>query len=366
MMTARKSAAAIICMMWICPCAYAQGLEWTREESVRLSDVVATGEYGQITSVWIEQDGDVVYEAYFEGMDADTFHNMRSAGKTITGMLAGTAIDDGYFASVDIKVAPYFSDLRPFGNDDPRKDGISLEDLLTMSGPLECDDWNSFSRGHEERMYLVEDWSSFYWNLPVKNRPSWEIPESDGGFGRLFVYCTAGVQLVGETIERAVGTSVPEYAASRVFGPIGIENPKWNFASTGQAHLGGGIELTTRDWAKVARLYLNRGRAGERQVISESWINASLSDHVRIDDSTNYGYLWWRPEYFVDGKRFSANMMSGSGGNRVYVLPEFGIVVVLTKNDFRDRDAHPKSDRFFAEQIVQRLNSGSNASLGDR
>jgi hypothetical protein len=47
--------------------------------------------------------------------------------------------------------------------------------------------------------------------------------------------------------------------------------------------------------------------------------------------------------------------MSGSGGNRVWVLPEFGVVAVLSKNDFRDPEAHPKSDRFFTEAIVEKL-----------
>jgi len=353
----RISVAAAICyILWAGTSASAERFEWTNEDAVQLANAVSSGMYGKITSVWIEQDGEVIYEGYFQGTDADTYHNTRSAGKTITGMLVGTAIDDRLIDSVDVKAASFFADLRPFENGDPRKDDISLEDLLTMSGPLECDDWNSFSRGNEERMYLVEDWSSFYWNLPIKNRPSWEIPESDGGFARLFKYCTAAVQLIGEIVERAVGTSIPDYAADRLLGPIGIQNPKWNFASSGKAHLGGGLELTTADWAKAGRLYVNRGRIGGRQVVSESWIDASLKDHAQIDENTNYGYLWWRPKYAVAGEYFKANMMSGSGGNRMYVLPEFGVVVVLTKNDFRDRDAHSKSDSFFADEIVERLN----------
>jgi CubicO group peptidase (beta-lactamase class C family) len=138
-------------------------------------------------------------------------------------MLLGAAIDDGLVTGVDAQAADFFEDLRPFANDDPRKNAITIEDLLTMSSGLECDDWNSFSRGNEERMYLVEDWSNFFWDLPIKNRPSWEIPDDDGGFGRLFAYCTAGAQLVGEIVERATGESAPEYAAHRVFAPIGIK-----------------------------------------------------------------------------------------------------------------------------------------------
>ena len=355
MTMARISIVVAFHILCTCTSANAQSLEWSKDDAQRLSDAVSSGKYGRLTSVWIEQDGEVLYEEYFHETDSETFHNMRSAGKTITGMLVGTAIDDGLIEGVHSKAASFFDDLRPFENGDQRKEDITLEDLLTMSGPLECDDWNSFSRGNEERMYLVEDWSSFFWNLPIKNRPSWEIPQDDGGFDRLFSYCTAGIQLIGEIVERAVDATVPDYAASRLFEPIGIKDPKWNTALTGQAHLGGGLELATADWARAGRLYVNRGRMGGAQIVSESWIDASFADYVKIDDKTNYGYLWWRPQYEVFGEHYAGNMMSGSGGNRVYVLAEFGIVVVLTKSDFQDREAHAKSDDFFITEIVGRL-----------
>ena len=341
-------------VFWACS-ANAQSFDWSDADAQRLSETVSSGQYGRITSLWIEQNGVVIYEGYFNEADRDTLHNMRSAGKTVTGLLVGIAIDNGLVDGVDIKVASFFDDLRPFENRDPRKEDITLEDLLTMSGPLECDDWNSFSRGNEERMYLVEDWSAFFFNLPIKNRPSWEIPDDDGGFGRIFAYCTAGAQLLGEIVERAADETAAVYASRQLFGPIGITNPKWNYASSGKAHLGGGLELITADWARVARLYVNRGRVGTEQIISESWLDASMADHVQIDEVTNYGYLWWRPRYEVGGATYAANAMSGSGGNRVYVLPEFQMAIVLTKSDFRDGEAHKKSDRLFIDEIAARL-----------
>jgi len=341
-------------VLWACS-ANAQSFDWSDSDAQQLSETVSSGQYGRITSLWIEQNGVVIYEDYFNEAEQDTLHNMRSAGKTVTGLLVGIAIDNGLIDGVDTKAATFFDDLRPFENRDRRKEDITLEDLLTMSGPLECDDWNSFSRGNEERMYLVEDWSAFFFNLPIKNRPSWEIPDDDGGFGRIFTYCTAGAQLLGEIVERATDETAAVYAFRQLFSPIGITNPKWNYASSGKAHLGGGLELTTADWARVARLYVNRGRVGTEQIISESWLDASMADHVQIDEVTNYGYLWWRPRYEVGGVTYAANAMSGSGGNRVYVLPEFQMVVVLTKSDFRDGEAHEKSDRLFIDEIAARL-----------
>jgi CubicO group peptidase (beta-lactamase class C family) len=342
------------CVLWACS-ANAQSFDWSESDAQQLSEKVSSGQYGRITSLWMEKNGVVIYEDYFNEAGQDTLHNMRSAGKTVTGLLVGIAIDNELIDGVATKASSFFDDLRPFENSDRRKEDITLEDLLTMSGPLECDDWNSFSRGNEERMYLVEDWSAFFFNLPIKNRPSWEIPDDDGGFGRIFTYCTAGAQLLGEIVERAADETAAEYASRQLFNPIGITNPKWNYASSGKTHLGGGLELTTADWARVARLCVNRGRIGTEQVVSESWLDASMADHVQVDEVTNYGYLWWRPRYEVGGVTYVASAMSGSGGNRVYVLPEFQMVVVLTKSDFRDGDAHGKSDRLFTDEIAARL-----------
>lgn len=351
----RLTLGAVGSALLVCTSGFAQDFDWQEGDAQRLTDIIMADTYGRVSSLWIEQNGQVIYEHYFDETDANTLHNTRSAGKSVTSALVGAAIDDGLIESVDAKAATFFDDLRPFANTDHRKEEITLRDLLTMSGPLECDDWNSFSRGNEERMYLVEDWSAFYWNLPIKNRPSWEIPDDDGGFGRTFTYCTAGVQLLGEIVERAAGESAPRYAARRLFAPLGVTNLKWNYASSGKAHLGGGLELTTAGWARLARLYVERGRAGTEQVISEAWIESSLADHVRIDEETNYGFLWWRYRYEVDGTSYTANAMSGSGGNRVYALPEFGVVVVITKSDFRDRAAHEKTDQLFTDEIASRL-----------
>ena len=42
----------------------------------------------------------------------------------------------------DARVLSYFPEKGPVQNPDPRKDAITVEDLLTMSSVLECNDWN--------------------------------------------------------------------------------------------------------------------------------------------------------------------------------------------------------------------------------
>ena len=128
-----------------------------------MESAIRSGAFVKITSVTLARHGRLVYEAYFDDAGKDGLRNTRSATKTVTSMLVGVAIDQGLLSGVDAPVAPFFPEKQPTQHPDPRKERITVEDFLTMSSILECDDFNSFSRGHEERMYLLEDWIQFAW-----------------------------------------------------------------------------------------------------------------------------------------------------------------------------------------------------------
>ena len=125
------------------------------EVLVQMQKAIAAGEFKSITSVVIARHRKIIYEDYFDREGVEGLRNTRSATKTVTGTLIGLAVDRHFIADANAYVADYFRDKEPFQNPDPRKNKITIEDLLTMSSILECDDENSFSRGNEERMYPV-------------------------------------------------------------------------------------------------------------------------------------------------------------------------------------------------------------------
>ena len=321
---------------------------------------IKKGDFKQITSVLISQDGKLVHEAYFDNDGAEGLRNTRSVGKSITDMLVGISIDQGKL-KLDAPVFGYFPEKHPVRYPDPRKEKITVEDFLTMSSLLECDDQNQFSRGNEEAMYLLEDWTQFALDLPVRGFADWVTKPQDSPYGRSFSYCTAGPTMLGPVLEKATGEKTDQFAARTLFSPLGITKVKWQYTPAGPAMTGGGIGLRSRDLLKLGELYLNDGQWNGKRVISAGWVKQSLSPHAKVDDDTEYGYLWWLKNFKQDGTTYSTAMMSGSGGNKVVLIPEQRAVVVITTTNFQVRQPHAISEKLLTDYVFKALSRSPQA-----
>jgi CubicO group peptidase (beta-lactamase class C family) len=334
---------------WPTSSAASAGLDAARLQA--LESAVASGELKKIGSVLVARHGKLVYEAYFDG-DAATLRDVRSASKTVTSMLVGIAIDKKQLTGVQAAILPYFPDKQPLQHPDPRKQKVTVEDFLTMSSLLECDDWNNYSRGNEERMYIMEDWVKFTLDLPIKGFAPWVTKPQDSPYGRSFSYCTAGVTTLGAVIERATKEKLADFAQANLFAPLGIENAHWAYSSLGLVLGGGGLRLSSRDYLKLAQMYLDGGTWNGKRVVSPQWVTTSLQPHVEVDDKTRYGYLWWLRTFPVAGQPAPAQLMQGNGGNKVAIFPELDMVVVITSTNYNTRGMHEQSDKILTDYVL--------------
>ncbi|QWX84843.1 serine hydrolase [Cellulophaga sp. HaHaR_3_176] len=320
----------------------------------KMDSLITKGHFKEISSVVIAHNGKVIFENYYNDNNSDTKHNTRSATKTITGTLIGSLIKDGSLKSVNEKASKY-SKVKDLQNSDSRKDEITIEDLLTMSSILECDDWDQNSRGQEEKMYIIEDWVKFYWDLPIKGFPEWKTKPKDTKYGRSFSYCTAGVVVLGDIINSVSG-SLENYADKALFSKLGITDYHWQITPTGLPMTGGGLGLKSRDFLKLGQLYLNSGKWNNEQIISTDFIKQSTTAHSEVGMfDYEYGYLWWLSEFGKENKE-KAYFMSGTGGNKIAVFPDLDLVVVLTSTYFNGgMESHNQTTKLLDEYIVPEI-----------
>ncbi|MFL1896081.1 serine hydrolase domain-containing protein [Aquimarina sp. 2-A2] len=316
---------------------------------ITMDSLIKDNTFKKITSVVISYNNKIVFENYYNDANKETKHNTRSATKSITGTLIGCLIQQNKITS-EKDFAKKYSSIQNYRNPHTLKDSITIEDLLTMSSIVECDDWNQWSRGNEERMYLIEDWVQFFWDLPVRGFPEWVPRPENSPYGRSFSYCTAGTVALGDIINNVTG-SLKTFAEENLFRPLDITDYHWQITPTGLPMTGGGLGLKSRDLIKIGKLYLRDGQWNGNQIISTDWITKSTTPKSRITmgNGFDYGYLWWISS-FNDEKAF---YMTGTGGNKIAVFPDLELVVVLTSSYFNGgMESHNQTEKLLSDYIV--------------
>jgi CubicO group peptidase (beta-lactamase class C family) len=171
-------------------------------------------------------------------------------------------------------------------------------------------------------------------------------------YGRFFSYCTGGVFTLSEVLQKATGMRTDRYAKEKLFGPLGITDVQWVYSPLNIPQTGGGLRLTSRELLKIAQLYANGGNWQGTRIVEESWVRASTQAHARIDEETEYGYLWWLKSFKSGGKNSPAYLMNGNGGNKVAVFPALDLAVVITSTNFNTRGMHEQTDKLLTDYIL--------------
>ncbi len=333
---------------------------WEGDPGEAIASAIEAEEYRGIVAVIAAQGGAVRYEAYFGEGAPERQHDIRSASKSITSLLFGIAVDRGAIESVDARVLSAWPERR-FANPDPRKAAMTAEDLLTMSSILECNDWNQFSRGNEERMYIVEDWLGFVLDLPVRGIPPWEALPETSRYGRNFSYCTGGSFVLGAMVEKKTGMELEDFARERLFDPLSVGEVTWPISPLGVAQGGGGLRITARDLLRIGQLLLDEGKVGDEQIVSSEWLEASVAPRAEVDGQpgVTYGYQWWRFPFTVEDREIIAIAAAGNGGNYLFVVPELEFTAVVQSSAYNTSYMHRQSQEILSRHLLPAASSDS-------
>jgi CubicO group peptidase (beta-lactamase class C family) len=223
----------------------------------------------------------------------------------------------------------------------PNARRTTLEQLLTMTGGFAAE-----GSAAEAALIRADDWVA----------AALRSAEPPGEFA----YSNAGAHLLSAVLVDATGTSVLDYARSRLFDPLGIPSRPaaeplagplvagrgWNRYEGAEfgwpvdrqrRHLGASLlRLRPHDMLRIGQLYLDDGRREGRQVLPADWVAAATSRQVHTGGSgqgEGYGYLWWTEE--LGGHE--AAIAYGYGGQVIALVPELRAVVVVSTELHLDR-----------------------------
>jgi CubicO group peptidase (beta-lactamase class C family) len=121
----------------------------------------------------------------------------------------------------------------------------------------------------------------------------------------------------------------------------------------GTAATGGGLKLRSRDLLKLGQLYLNNGDWHGKRIVSEEWVKASTTPRASVGhNDMEYGYLWWLGKFGPDSGKVPVYMMSGNGGNKICVIPQLDMVVVLTSTLYGSYKGHVQTDTILSDYVI--------------
>lgn len=282
-----------------------------------------------VQSLLIARHGRLVLDEYFNGYDADRPHDVRSAGKSVTTLLAGRAIEDGAAFSPDTRVAAILANYLPFDNDDSRKEAITVGNLMSMSAGYACDDNDDASPGNEDRMQsqtAQPDWYRYTLNLPMLFSP-----------GTRALYCSAGINLVGAIVAKETKQRLTGFFNEKFGGPMQFRRyGMWLMPPpVEQAYMAGGDRFLPRDFLKFGQLFLNGGRWNGRPIVDPAWLRLIATKQSYVEDGGgDYGYGWHLAAYSYRGKTVRAINAGGNGGQLLYVFPDLDLTLMITAANY--------------------------------
>ncbi|MBE0688754.1 MAG: serine hydrolase [Anaerolineae bacterium] len=268
-----------------------------------------------LRSVSIVRHGCIAYERYFGGADADTLFNGFSVTKSVTGTLIGMAIDEGYIASVNDPIGDYLT----LPEDDPHRQ-ITIAYLLKMLSGIDWDESSAADIGG--MLEATRDEVAYILGLPLTQRP-----------GTHWNYSTADSHLLSALLTAAVGESTYDYAAMRLFEPLGIHGIHWESDSSGINFGGTQLFWRARDMLKFGQLYLQGGVWDGETLIAPDWV-AYVTRPQLADPSIyelSYAAHWW---HALIGDYPPMHAAVGYGGQFIFVAPEQDVVIVITANSY--------------------------------
>lgn len=286
-----------------------------------------------VTALVILRDGRLTHESYYLGSGAEDLRISWSMAKSVLSALFGTVVAEGKIPDLDAQVVEYVPALKGSAYD-----GASIRDVLTMSSGVGFNedymDFNSDINRMGRVLALGGSMDGFAASLHMRATPP----------GSHMHYVSIDTHVLGMVIRGATGRDPVDLMEERIIRPMGLEaSPEMLTDGEGTGFVLGGLNLRTRDYARIGQMFLQQGFWNGRQIVPADWVAASTAHQAA--DGAGYGFQWWVPK---DNALFGNDFMAqGIYGQFIYVNPAAQVVIAVNSAD-RGFDASGITDENLA------------------
>jgi CubicO group peptidase (beta-lactamase class C family) len=155
--------------------------------------------------------------------------------------------------------------------------------------------------------------------------------------GTFWYYNNWDFNTLGYIYEQATNTNIFDAFYRKIAQPIGMQDfrPSDGHYVTGSDSRFAAypFDMSARDLARFALLYLRGGKWNNVQVVPEDWVKASTQPYSDAPNSGGYGYLWWTgdsPSGSTQRLPFPPGSFWAEGhlGQFAVVVPSLDLIVV--------------------------------------
>ena len=296
------------------------------------------------TALLVLKNDKITFEQYYLDTEASDKRISWSMAKSFVSILFGMQVDAGKI-DIDETVDFYLPEMKGSGYEN-----VKVKHVLQMSSGVKWDenylDFNSDINKMGRLLAMGGSLDEMTTQL-----------ENESAAGEQFHYVSMDTHVIAMILRRVTKKPLVELVQHNLWNKIGMESDAaWITDSKGAAFALGGLNASTKDYARFGRLLLNNGRWQNEQLVSQEWLQESTTagaDYLKSGvHKLGYGYQIWLPPLAQQGEFFCV----GVYGQYIYVNQQQGVVIVKNSADKGFKDGYSKQETIaFFRAIVNSL-----------
>ena len=275
-------------------------------------------------AILVLKGNDIVYEEYFR-MDPNERHHIQSTSKTIVSALLGNYVQDGTI-SLDKKMKDYFPDIGSGYAEATLQQVLDMD--VSNNFSFDFNDPNAHIHQYEVAAGFKPDTDN-KWPDGHRGFIKTEISSNDITGTGVSQYQDPNTDIGAWVLEHTTGKKYYELFEENIYQHLGAEQDAMVVTDNqGNAFAAGGWQMTLRDLARYATVWMNEGIApdGER-VFPVEWIDDAREPNKGV---AYKGYEELNIRYhnqITSGGPFVAH--SGWAGQFLYADPDNKVAYVM-------------------------------------